>query len=148
MQTLYFDCFAGVSGDMTLGALIDLGVDFKALKAELQKLHLPGYRLGFERVSRANIAGTKFHVLLDEDHNHHHEHGKTHSHDHDHDHEHHHEHGHEHHHHDHHPTQRNLSDICTIIDNSELSPWVKDTAKDIFYRLATAEGSVHGMPPE
>lgn len=150
MRTLYFDCFSGVSGDMTIGALIDLGVDFAALQAELEKLRLPGYRLAVEQVSRANIAGTKFHVLLEGDEHHHHDHAHDHAHDHGH-HHHHHHHGHEHSHghsHEHSHEQRNYSDICTLLDNSELSPWVKNTAKDIFYRLAAAEGSVHGMSPE
>jgi pyridinium-3,5-bisthiocarboxylic acid mononucleotide nickel chelatase len=126
MRTLYFDCFSGASGDMIIGALLDLGVSFEDIEAELQKLSLPGYRLDFEQVMRANIAGTKFHVIIEEDHQE--------------------EQNPESGHHDH--SHRNLSEIYSIIDKSRVSPWVKDTSKDIFYRLATAEGAVHGILPE
>ena len=45
MTTAYFDCFSGISGDMTLGALVDAGVSIDALRSELSKLNLPGYRI-------------------------------------------------------------------------------------------------------
>jgi uncharacterized protein (TIGR00299 family) protein len=100
MQTLYFDCFAGISGDMTIGALLDLGLDFKTLELELKKLSLPGYQLGLRRVLRSQIAAAKFDVILNSDHPHNH----SHSHKHDnysHQHEHSHEHEHNHHSHEH-----------------------------------------------
>jgi len=62
MKILYFDCFAGVSGDMTVGALIDLGVDFEFLKSELKKIDLDGYTLSIKKSAKNNIAGTKFDV--------------------------------------------------------------------------------------
>jgi pyridinium-3,5-bisthiocarboxylic acid mononucleotide nickel chelatase len=62
MKTLYFDCFAGISGDMTIGALLDAGVDFEALKNRLATLALSGYELGVERVKRSGIAATRFKV--------------------------------------------------------------------------------------
>src|SRR6187401_2773465 len=133
MKTLYFDCFSGVSGDMTIGALIDLGVSLEDLQAELKKLNLPGYSLAVEQVNRSNIAGTKFHVIVEEEHQHEHQHEEEHG---------------EAEGHDHPHTHRSLSDINELIDRSKVSPWVKDTAKDIFFRLATAEGVVHGIPPE
>ncbi|MGE5618407.1 MAG: nickel pincer cofactor biosynthesis protein LarC [Sphingomonadaceae bacterium] len=61
----YFDCYSGISGDMTLGALVDAGVDPEALKAEVAKLGLSGYELRFERVERGGISGTQAVVTLD-----------------------------------------------------------------------------------
>jgi pyridinium-3,5-bisthiocarboxylic acid mononucleotide nickel chelatase len=205
MQTLYFDCFAGISGDMTIGALLDLGVDFKTLELELKKLSLSGYQLGLRRVLRSQIAATKFDVILNSDHkhdpnhkhehedhdhshehhphkhthehshqhshehqdshqhSHQHEHSHKHSHEHSHEHKHHHSHSHENenhpdhnqnhshshqHHHSHEHDHRGLQEIYSIIDNSTLSDWVKETSKKIFYRLAVAEGKIHNIPAE
>ena len=64
MKTLYLDIFSGISGDMFLGAMIDLGVDAPALEAELAKLNLDGYQLHVSRKSKANIEGVKFDVHL------------------------------------------------------------------------------------
>src|SRR6185503_3951294 len=66
MRALYFDCFAGVSGDMLVGALLDLGVDFEALKQHLSSLGLGGYSIKASRVKRAGIAATKFDVEVEE----------------------------------------------------------------------------------
>ncbi len=63
---LYFDCFAGIAGDMTLGALLDLGVPEDVVRAELAKLPLTNYRLTRERVQRGALMGTKIHVLVDD----------------------------------------------------------------------------------
>jgi pyridinium-3,5-bisthiocarboxylic acid mononucleotide nickel chelatase len=62
MRTAYFDCFSGISGDMTIGALVDAGVSFEELCRQLAKLNVPGYELGIEKVTKHGIAGTKFHV--------------------------------------------------------------------------------------
>jgi uncharacterized protein (TIGR00299 family) protein len=66
MRALYFDCFAGISGDMIVGALLDLGVDFESLKRQLFSLGLGGYEIKLERVKRSGVAAVKFHVLVDE----------------------------------------------------------------------------------
>ena len=66
MTLAYFDCFSGISGDMTLGALVDAGVGIDALRAELAKLGLPGYEIKSEKVMRAGLAATKVHVILNE----------------------------------------------------------------------------------
>ena len=66
MTFAYFDCFSGISGDMTLGALVDGGVSIDSLRAELAKLNLAGYELNAEKVKRAGIAATKVHVIIDE----------------------------------------------------------------------------------
>jgi uncharacterized protein (TIGR00299 family) protein len=66
MTLAYFDCFSGISGDMTLGALADAGVSIDALRSELSKLNLPGYRITAEKVTRSGIAATKVNVDLNE----------------------------------------------------------------------------------
>ena len=94
MKTLYFDCFSGISGDMTIGALLDLGLDFDYLKTELQRLPFEGYQLAASRVVRSNISAMKFDVLMEGGPEHEHEHGHDPGH-------HHHDHG-PHEQHDHH----------------------------------------------
>jgi pyridinium-3,5-bisthiocarboxylic acid mononucleotide nickel chelatase len=64
MKIIYFDCFAGIAGDMILGALIDLGVDIHQLEKELAKLSLPGYHLNTKRVKKQAVQATQFQVLL------------------------------------------------------------------------------------
>ncbi|KPU45901.1 hypothetical protein OXPF_03690 [Oxobacter pfennigii] len=108
MRTLYFDCFSGISGDMTLGALIDCGINIEDFKKELAKLNIGGYTLEFSRAAKNSIEGTDVDVILHEhghyeyehahDHDHHsHEHEAEHSHDHSHEHV----HSHDNHSHDH-----------------------------------------------
>lgn len=61
----YFDCFSGISGDMTLGALLDAGCPFEHLRDELAKLPVGGYTLRAEKVSSKGLQGTLLHVDLD-----------------------------------------------------------------------------------
>ena len=63
MRGLYFDCFSGISGDMVLGALVDLGVEPAHLRSRLRKLRVGGYTLSASRVSRSGLAGTKVDVM-------------------------------------------------------------------------------------
>ena len=165
MKILYYDCFAGISGDMNLGAMIDLGVDPAYLTGELQKLNLEGYEIRVSKQQRKGITGTKADVLLTGDeHEHHHSHGH---HQHGHSHGRHHpagrfsiferlkrriipeyyealEHEHEHLHHEH----RNLNDIEKIICGSSLSDKVKTMSMNIFRMVAQAEAKIHGKPIE
>ena len=104
MKTLYFDCSSGISGNMTLGALLEIVGDEKYLLEELKKLNVDGYKIEISKQVKNGITGTYVDVILENECHHHH-----HEHDHDHDHEH-------HHHHEH----RNLYDVNTIIDNSSL----------------------------
>ena len=64
MRILFYDCFAGISGDMNLGALIDLGVDAEYLKSELQKLNIKGFHLDVQNDMRRGISGTKATVVI------------------------------------------------------------------------------------
>src|SRR5262245_57619310 len=75
MKTLYLDVFSGISGDMFLGAMLDLGVDFHRLEAELRKLNVAGYHLHAARKRNSSIEGVKFDVHLEGDHHHEHGHG-------------------------------------------------------------------------
>jgi uncharacterized protein (TIGR00299 family) protein len=134
MRTLYFDCFSGISGDMTIGALLDLGLDFDYLKNELKKLPVDGYELGVSRVTRSNLSAMKFDVLMDtEDHHGHHHHGHEHEHE-----------RHQGHSHFH----RKASEILTMIRESSLNANTRRIASDIFTKLAISEGKVHHIPPE
>jgi uncharacterized protein (TIGR00299 family) protein len=71
MRTLYFDCFAGVSGDMTLGALVAAGADARELTGRLALLDLPGYEVEFEQVNRSGIGATRAVVRLTREEKHH-----------------------------------------------------------------------------
>jgi len=99
MRVLYFDCFSGISGDMTLGALLDLGLDHNAFLNELNKLKVTGYHIDIKKVVENGISGTDVNVILEDDgheHGHSHEHENDHKHSHGNDHEHSHEQAHEH----------------------------------------------------
>lgn len=110
MKIAYFDCFSGISGDMTVGALLDAGADFDALKAGLDSLGVKGYTISAEKIVKKGVTATKFRVNVagqhDHDHDHGHDHGHKHEHAHKHEHEHEHKHDHDHahahaHHHEH-----------------------------------------------
>ena len=122
MKILYYDCFSGISGDMNLGALVDLGVDGEFLIKELSGLQLDAeYEIKINKGLKKGINGTKVDVILRH---------KDHS-----------LHQHEtllgHHH-------RNLKDIETIINGSSLNNRVKKSSLDMFRRIAEAEAQVHG----
>jgi hypothetical protein len=74
MRILYYDCFAGISGDMNLGAMIDLGVDQEYLKTELQKLNIEGFHLEIQKDIRRGISGTKATVVIENPENEKHRH--------------------------------------------------------------------------
>ncbi len=159
MKILYYDCFAGISGDMNLAAMIDAGVDPDVLIGELKKLPVAGYKIEIERSLKMGISGTNVHVLLDDEgfphenhsHGHHsHDHHSHGAHPHEDDAHGHHSHG-DHPHGDHentHSHQRNFKDIKQLINESELKEEVKQTAIKIFEKVAIAEGKVHNKPPE
>ncbi len=134
MKTLYFDCSSGISGNMTLGALLEIVGDENYLLDEIKKLNIDGYKIEISKQVKNGITGTYVDVILDDDHHHEHHH----DHDHDHTHE------HEHHHHEH----RNLNDVYSVIDNSSIDEKSKDLTKRIFLRVAKAESKVHNKPLE
>ena len=134
LKIAYFDCFSGISGDMTLGALVDAGVPPEILTDGLAPLKLDAeFSLHFEKSVKHGITGTRAIVEVHPAHTSSHEaaaHGHTH------------DHGHSHHHHEHGPS-RHLSDIFKLLDDSDLDAEVRDTAKRVFDRLAEAEAKVH-----
>lgn len=144
MKLLHIDAFAGISGDMSVAALRDLGVPEEVFQNALRALavELPSCR--FERGDRNGISGWRFLVSGHEGGgasktaHHHHDHGHSHSHD---DHDHHESHG----HHDH---GRNHAEIISILEKSSLDEKVKTHALAVFRRIAIAEGGVHGVPPD
>jgi uncharacterized protein (TIGR00299 family) protein len=142
MKTLYLDLLSGISGDMFLGALIDLGVDAHQLEHELEKLPLAGYHFHAVRGRKAGIAGVKVDVHIESEHHHHPHQAASIAH------EHHSDHGHHHAPDNTHAEARNFSQIRQMITDSRLSDWVKQKAAAVFQRIADAEGKIHGVPPE
>jgi len=120
MRVLYYDCFSGISGDMNLGALLDLGVEEAYLKQELSKLSLDAvFELVVEKASKMGISGTKVSVKLTPQwhmHAHHHEH-------------------------------RTFKSIEAIINASTLSQSIKERSLKMFWMVALAEGKIHGKEP-
>ena len=104
-KSLYLECGSGISGDMTVAALLDLGADREVLEKSLESLKLPGYEIAITRVKKSGLDACDFNVILDAEHeNHDHDMAYLHGdgaevHDHPHDHEHHHDH--DEHDHDH-----------------------------------------------
>lgn len=145
MRILYYDCFCGISGDMNLGAMIDLGVDSEYLKRELGKLPMAHeFELQVSKAVKKGIEGTKADVLLKHTHSHDnhgaHSHENHHQHSHEAPHTHQHSHSHEAH------VHRNLAMIESMINNSTLSDSVKALSLKIFMEVAIAEAKVHGKP--
>jgi len=157
MRVLYFDCFSGISGDMTLGALLDLGVSQEHLIEGLKALKLEGeYHLNIKKELKNGIMGTRVDVVLHHEEEHHHEHHDHHHDHHDHEHGHDHHHGHEHchkdeaaaHTHIHSHEHRSYKNIVEMIDGSTLNEHVKSISKRIFRIIGEAEGKIHGKPLE
>lgn len=131
MKILYYDCFSGISGDMNLGALLDLGVDKEYLIKELEKLKVSGYEIVVTTDERKGITGTKVNVKLDSEEEVEHKHS-SHAHA-------------DHVHHNHvHDEHRNLMDIEKIINSSSLNDEVKKLSMNIFLKVAEAEAKIHG----
>ena len=144
-KTLYLECAAGISGDMTVAALLDLGVDEEALINALNSIPIDGYEIKISRVMKAGIDCMDFDVVLDEDN---HDHDMEYLHGHDHDKEHHHHEEENHHEHHHHHEHRHLNDILDIIDDTDISENAKDIAGRIFEIIAEAEAKAHATSPE
>ncbi len=116
MKILYYDCFAGISGDMNLGAMVDLGVKSEYLESELKKLNIKGYELKISKDKRKGITGTKVDVIIKTGHG-----SKEHNHEH-----------------------RNLENIRKIINKSSLNDNIKKISLNIFTKVAEAEAVIHG----
>lgn len=152
---LYFECLSGISGDMTIAALLNLGIDKDKFLKELEKIPVEGYTLVVTEKSKSGIMGTDFKVVLEKAESHEHSHAHSHKHGqdksdkhddnhvHEHKHKNNHEHSHEHsHEHDHH--HRNFADIKKIIEALPHSNQVKKLSLQMFGYIAEAEAKVHG----
>ncbi len=163
---LYLECSSGISGDMAVAALLDLGSDQERRARRqlvcdvLGSLPVEGFEIRISRVQKSGLDACDFDVVLDEAHENHdhdmgylHDHAHDHDHDHDHGHGHGHDHGHSHGHahahevgHHHHHEHRNLADVTSIIDASCASEGAKKIARRIFAIIAQAEAKAHARP--
>lgn len=137
MSRLYLECTSGISGDMFVAALLDLGADEQVLRKALESLPVSGFSIRISRVKKSGLDACDFDVVLDKEHE---------NHDHDMEYlyeekeacrEH-------HHHHEH----RGLPQILEMIEQAEISERAKRTASKIFRILAQAEAKVHGTEIE
>ena len=166
-KTLYLECASGISGDMVVASLLDLGADEQHLREALASLPLAGYEVVVSEAAKNGVRARDFDVRLQaelENHDHdmawlyghlesdaapaHAHDGETaHCHEHEGEHGHHHEHegahG-AHHHHEH----RGLADVLAIIDAGTLTQRARHTAQRVFEVLAQAEAQAHGTTPE
>ena len=141
-QTLYLECYSGISGDMMTAALLDLGADEKVLSEVLESLPVKGVRTEVRRVSKAGLDACDFHVILDHEHeNHDHDMEYLHGHSHDHSHG---DHGHHSRDHEH----RGLAEILEILCRAQITDGAREKAVRIFEILAEAEAKAHGTSIE
>ncbi len=146
MRIGYLECFAGISGDMLMGALVDAGAPVELLQRTAASLAL-GAELRVIRVNRSGIQSTKIDVMvkgqlheppaatgaIEQEHDHLHDHGHSHAH------------GHEEHKHEH---GRNLPQIRHLLRHADLTDRARALSLNAFRLLAEAEGHIHGVPPE
>jgi uncharacterized protein (TIGR00299 family) protein len=126
MKIAYCDCFSGISGDMFLGALLDVGLPMDILQNGLSQLGLGDeFELNAAETHKGALRATRLKVNLNQPENHHNHHNVEHNHYH-----------------------RNLADITGLISQSGLSSRVKQTSLAIFNRLAKAEAHIHGQSVE
>ena len=113
LRAAYFDCYSGISGDMILGAMVDLGVDIKEIRKALKKLDLKGYNLHSKKIQRNGLASTQITVETKKF-------KKQQS-----------------------PPHRSYSDIRKLISQSKLTSTVKSNSIEIFKRIAKVEAQIH-----
>ena len=174
-NTLYLECRSGISGDMTVAALLDLGATEENLRRTLAKLPVDGYEIKVQRLRKNGLDVCDFDVILEDEADHKHlqekmnghvqaEHGHVHGHVdgnnmHVHEHEKHHEHIHEHREgrecehdhegaHTHTHVHRTWKDIEQLLETADLKPRVLELSRQMFRTVAEAEGKAHGCPPE
>ena len=123
-MNLYFECANGISGDMSVGALLDLGADKNKLEKALKSLSLDDeFSYVISEVKINSIKATDFNVIYDKDKNHHHNHE-----------------------HNIHHIHRNLDDVIEIINKADITENARNLAVKIFNIVAEAESKVHGLP--
>lgn len=117
-RVAYFDCYSGISGDMILGAMVDLGVEIKEIRKALKKIDLKGYKLQADHVQRNGVTGTQVKVHIDKIKPHHS------------------------------PPHRSYSNIRKLIEQSDLSSTVKRNSIEIFRKIAKVEARIHNTTIE
>ena len=115
----WFNCHAGVAGDMTMASLVDAGADPDEVASTIAGLGVDGYALLFERVQRCGVEATWANVVVDHDHDHH-DHGTPH---------------------------RPAREVLALLDAADLPARVRERARRVFLRLAEVEGDIHGVDP-
>ena len=120
-KTLYLECRSGISGDMTVAALIDLGATEENLRHTLAQLPLDGYEIRIGRVQKSGLDACDFDVILEEEKGAHVHHAHVH---------------------------RTWRDIEQLLDGAGLKPRVLELSKQMFRIVAEAEGKVHGRPAD
>ncbi len=118
-RVAWFNCQAGVAGDMTMAALVDAGADPDVVASTIGGLGVDGYALLFERVQRCGLRATWANVVVHDEHDHHDDH-------------------------DHH---RPLREILVLLDGADLPERVRQRARAVFERLGEVEGALHGVDP-
>lgn len=121
-NTLYLECYSGISGDMTVAALLDLGATEKNVRSILEKLPLTGYQIRVSRVNEQGMDACDFDVIIDEELWQKKQAG--------------------------HHAHRTWKDIEKLLDEAELDSGVLELSKRIFGIVAEAEGKVHGCPAD
>jgi uncharacterized protein (DUF111 family) len=119
--TAWFNCCAGVAGDMLLASLVDAGADPSPIAAAMAGLGLDGYAVAFERVQRCGVGATWANVVV-------HEHDDDRDDD---------------HRHPHRPAR----DVLALIDGADLAEPVRSAARRVYETLADVEGGIHGIDP-
>lgn len=145
-KTLYLECYSGISGDMTVAALLDLGADKTALDAAVNSIKplVSGFEVEVKRVQKSGIDACDFNVILDKAHeNHDHDMGYLHGHSHEHEAEHEHSQCHDT---DHHHEHIGLSEITDVLNKADLTDGARALALKIFGILADAEAKAHRKP--
>lgn len=144
-QTLYLECYSGISGDMTVAALLDLGADEAVLRQVLDSLPVQGFRIEINRVMKSGIDACDFNVILEGNDNHDHDmeylYGHLHHGEHTDSHTHEHQHTHSHAH-------RGMREIREIIEKGDMTEGARRLALSIFSILAEAESKAHHVPVE
>jgi uncharacterized protein (TIGR00299 family) protein len=128
--TLYIDCYAGVAGDMVVGALVDLGVPEAVVRGAVAGLGISGVALALKRVRRGALFGTKLTVEVgeqQEEHDHGHGEGEPHEHEHV------------------HGSHRHWKEIRALIERATIDPGIKRRAIAMFERIAHVEAHLHGV---
>lgn len=120
METIYIECYSGISGDMTIGALLDLGADREVLINGIKSLNICGFKINISKIRKNHLEACDFDVVLEDE-----EESE-----------------------DYFKVNRNYYDVCKIIDKSSISENAKNISKKIFKIKAETESEIHNIPLE